>query len=36
MAVVDYDEQQRRERAAGGTFTVLILAFFLGVLSAPI
>ena len=31
MAVVDYDEQERRERAAGGTFTVLILAFFLGV-----
>ena len=30
MAVVDSDEQQRRERAAGGTFTVLFLALILG------
>lgn len=30
MAVVDTDEQQRRERAAGGTLGVLILAVFLG------
>ena len=31
MAVVDRNEQDRRERAAGGTLTVLLLAFLLGV-----
>jgi len=30
MAVVDYDEQKRRERAAGGTFAVIFLALVLG------
>ena len=31
MAVVDIDEQQRRSRSAGGTFTVIFLAFLLGI-----
>ena len=30
MAVVDLEEQQRRERTAGGTFTVIFIAFLLG------
>ena len=30
MAVVDFNEQKRRERAAGGTLTMLMGAFLLG------
>ena len=30
MAVVGTEEQERRERAMGGTFSVLMLALFLG------
>ena len=31
MAVVDYDEQQRRDRKAGGALTIFGMAFLLGI-----
>lgn len=30
MAMVDYDEQRRRERKAGGALTIFFMAFLLG------